>query len=300
MDLIDERAPMKLFDLHCDTVTELRKRGETLLRNTCHVRQEEALRAFDDYTQVFAFWSEDDLEGEDNYRLFYETLRYVQPMLVETARFHPILAVEGGKLLCHDLSRLDALYACGVRILTLVWKDVCCVGGAYNTDIGLTSFGRQVVERCYDLGIVPDLSHASDTMVYEVLAIAERRGGTVMASHSCARALCPHARNLTDDMAKRIADLGGLIGVNLVTEHLGGESVEDVCRHLWHMAKVAGEEHVCLGCDLDGTASLPRGISHVGDLTKIAAFLRKNLHPDGFAEKVFYSNAQTFAKAHFI
>ena len=290
---------MKLFDLHCDTVTELRKRGETLLRNTCQVKLDEALRAFDDYTQVMAFWSEDDLGGEENYRLFHETLRYVTPMLVETERFHPVIAVEGGKLLCSDLSRLDILRACGVRILTLVWQNVCCVGGAYKTDVGLTPFGRQVVERCYDLGIVPDLSHASDTMAYEVFEIAERRGGTVIASHSCSRAICPHPRNLTDDMAKRIAALGGVIGVNAVPDHLGGNGIDDICRHLLHLAEVAGDDRICLGCDLDGTSELPRGIAHVGDLPQIADCLRKNPHPDGFVEKVFYSNAQTFAKAHF-
>lgn len=290
---------MKLFDLHCDTVTELRKRGETLFQNTAQVSLETALGVFEDYSQVFAFWSEDDVDGEENYRLFHETLRYVSPMLTESDRFHPVLAVEGGKLLGGELSRLDVLRACGVKILTLVWKDVCCVGGAYNTEEGLTPFGRQVVERCYDLGIVPDLSHASDKMAYEVFAIAERRGGTVMASHSCSRALCPHPRNLTDDMAKRIASLGGVIGVNLVPEHLGGDTVEDVCRHIWHLAEVVGEDRVALGCDLDGTSELPCGIATVGDLPKIAERLRKNPYPEGFAEKVFYSNAQTFAKAHF-
>ncbi len=290
---------MKLFDLHCDTVTELRKRGETLQDNTCQMKLKEALRAFEDYTQVMAFWSEDHVDGEENYRLFFETLQYVSPMLTDSERFHAVLAVEGGKLLCGDLSRLDALYACGVKILTLVWKDVCCMGGAYNTNTGLTLFGRQVVARCYDLGIVPDLSHASDEMAYEVFAIAKERGGTVMASHSCSRALCPHPRNLTDDMARQIASLGGIIGVNLVPDHLGNSECETVCRHLSHLANVAGEDHVGFGCDWDGTSELPRGIHHVEDLAKLAVCLRKNSHSESFIEKVFYSNAQTFAKAHF-
>ena len=72
-----------------------------------------------------------------------------------------------------------------------------------------------------------------------------------------------------------------------------------MCSNLLHLAEVAGDDRICLGCDLDGTSELPRGIAHVGDLPKIADCLRKNPHPDGFVEKVFYSNAQTFAKAHF-
>jgi len=290
---------MKLFDLHCDTATELYKRGEALLDNTRNISLKRALEAFEDYTQIMAFWSQQDLDDEENYRLFHEALRYVKPMLEETDRFHPILAVEGGKLLCGDLSRLDVLRECGVRVLTLVWADVCCVGGGHNTDVGLTDFGRRVVERCYDLGIVPDLSHASDKMFYETAEIAAKRGGSIIVSHSCSRALHQHTRNLTDDLARVTAELGGIIGVNVVPDHLGGNTIEDVCRHIEHFASVAGEDHVCLGGDLDGTDALPVGIAHVDDFTKIADCLRKNSHSEAFIEKVFYSNAQTFALKHF-
>lgn len=290
---------MKLFDLHCDTVIPVRERQETLADNTCHVSLTKALSVFEDYTQVMAFFSQHHLDGEENYRRFHEILAYVSPMMRDVPGFHPILAVEGGKLLCSDLSRLDVLHACGVRILTLVWKDVCCVGGAYNTDEGLTAFGRQVVERCFDLGIVPDLSHASDALASDTLDIAEKRGCAVIASHSCSRALCPVPRNLSDEMARRIAAVGGIVGVNLVLEHLGGRQIEDVCRHVYHFADVIGEDRVCLGADLDGTDELPEGIAHVGDLPKLYRALCDNSHSEAFAEKVFYSNAQSFAAAHF-
>jgi membrane dipeptidase len=193
----------------------------------------------------------------------------------------------------------ERLRACGVRILTLVWGGLCCMGGAHDTDEGLTDFGRQVVERCFDLGIVPDLSHASDKMFYETATMAKERGKAIIVSHSCSRAVCDHSRNLTDEMAKITADLGGIIGVNLVIPHLGDDTVGQVCRHITHFASVAGEDHVCLGCDLDGTAHLPQGIKNVGDLTKIADGLRKNSHSEAFIEKVFYTNAQTFAVKHF-
>ena len=136
-------------------------------------------------------------------------------------------------------------------------------------------------------------------MFYETAAMARKRGKPILVSHSCSRAVFDHSRNLTDDMARITADLGGVIGVNLVLTHLGGDTVEQVCRHISHLASVAGEDHVCLGCDLDGTGKLPQGIKGVGDLTKIADRLRKNSHSEAFVEKVFYSNAQTFAEKHF-
>ncbi len=290
---------MKLFDLHCDTATELYHKGETLKENTCHVNLKDALSSFETYTQVMAFWSDNDLDGEENYRLFHEAYRYLLPMLGKDDRFRAVLAVEGGRLLCNDLSRLDALRRCGVRILTLVWGGSCCMGGAHDTSEGLTDFGRQAVARCFDLGIVPDLSHASDAMFYETAAMAKERQKPIVVSHSCSRAILDHSRNLTDEMAKITADLGGLIGVNLVIPHLGGDTVEQVCRHISHLASVAGEDHVCLGCDLDGTSHLPQGIRNVGDLTKIADGLRNISHSEAFIEKVFYSNAQTFAETYF-
>ena len=185
-------------------------------------------------------------------------------------------------------------------VLTLVWKNCCAIGGAYNTNEGLTAFGRQVVERCFALGIVPDLSHASDPMFWETAEIAERHGKPIFVSHSCSRALCSHPRNLTDAMAKRVVELGGVIGVNLVPDHLGLSSLETVCEHLSHLSSVVGEDAVCLGCDLDGTSELPDGIRGIEDLTKLWALLRNNSYPDGFAEKVFYSNAQTFAQVHLL
>ena len=288
---------MRLFDLHCDTLTELRCKREAWEKNTCQIALDRARSVFDDYTQVMAIWSEDLLDGEENYRRFDETLDYALPML-QGSGFSPIFAVEGGKLLGTELSRLDHLAKRGVKILTLVWKDSCSIGGAYNTDEGLTAFGRAVIERCFDLEIVPDLSHASDRMFWETAAMAERRGKPILVSHSCARTLCPHPRNLTDEMARRVASLGGVIGVNLVPEHLGGKDLKTVCRHLCHFATVVGEDRVCLGCDLDGTSALPEGIAGIEDLPKLYEILCENSYPNGFAEKVFYSNAQTFAKAH--
>lgn len=286
---------MKLFDLHCDTLTEIRKKRETLEENSCQVSLSLARSVFEEYIQVMAIYSDNSLDGEENYRLFWETLDYAGPML-RGEGFTPILAVEGSRLLCGKLDRLEKLRDAGVKILTLVWGGECCVGGAHDTSVGLTPFGREVVEGCFDLGIVPDLSHASDRLFEEVVSLAEERKAPVIASHSCSRALFPHSRNLTDEMAKKIARLGGVIGVNLFPHHLGGGTLETVCRHILHFASLVGENGVCLGGDLDGVSALPDGIRTVADLPHLHGELSHYSHSADFADRVFYSNARTFAK----
>ncbi len=290
---------MKLFDLHCDTLSELYRRKESPEENTCHVSFRRAFSRFEEYGQVTAVWSRHSLDGEENFRQFDEIVGYAAPMLVRE-NFTPILAVEGGKLLCGELRRLDYLRDRGVRILTPVWQGDCCIGGAFDTDHGLTPFGEETIRRCFALGIVPDLSHASDRLFWETAALAKACGGTIMASHSCSRAIFDHPRNLTDDMAKRIAGCGGVIGVSLVTEHLGATTLNKVCEHILHLADTVGEDAVCLGCDFDGTDSLPDGIGGIEDLPKLYAALSESRYSPAFADKVFYTNARNFAMSHLL
>ena len=288
---------MKLFDLHCDTLCAVYDRGEGFLHNTCQISLDRAFSVFEEYRQVTAIWSRDDLDGEECHRRFDRVADTVLPTAFRPG-FTPILSVEGGKLLCGDISRLDRLFERGVRVFNPVWAGKCCVGGAWDTDDGLTDFGFSVMERCFDLGIIPDVSHASDRTFYQIAEIAERRGGTVIASHSCSRTVFPHRRNLTDDMAHVISQLGGVIGVNLVVPHLGSADASAVLRHIEHFAEIAGADAVCLGCDLDGTDELPDGISGISDLTIIHRLLSDNKYPQGFADNVFYSNARNFFEKH--
>ena len=290
---------MRLFDLHCDTLTEIYKRKENMSVNSCHISFESAFKSFDEYSQVLAIWSEDGQSGEENFQQLKNIIKYSLPQL-NRKNFNYFLAVEGGKLLCGDISRLNVIYDMGVRILTLVWKGDCCIGGAYDTHNGLTEFGKNVVKRCFELGIVPDISHSSDELFYDTAELAAKFNGTIIASHSCSREVFDHPRNITDDMAKIIAELGGVVGVNLVDKHLGNPLISAVCDHINHFAKIIGEEKVCLGTDFDGTDILPKGINNVGDLIYLYQILSKNEYSTGFADKIFYSNAQNFAKYHLL
>ena len=285
---------MKLFDLHCDTLYEMYKKQEGFLSNTCHISLDKA-GDFEEYTQVMAIWSEHSLDEETAYLQYKRILDYSKKIMPDDCPdFRSILAVEGGELICGDVNRIDELYEDGVRIFTPVWKDVNRIGGAFNTDGGITAFGKEVIERCFDVGITVDLSHASDELFYDVLKLAEKRGKPVIASHSCSREVFFHKRNLTDDMARAISSTGGIIGVNLVDVHLGEASVSRFAEHVRHLVDVAGEDAVCMGCDLDGTDILPDGIENLSSLPLIYDFLCDNIYDSVLSDKIFYANAQNF------
>ena len=288
---------MKLFDLHCDTISEMYASGQRLSDNTLDISLRKAEK-YEQYSQLFAIYSTQRLPDEDNWARFFCILRHAMPELKRSARFTPYLAVEGGKLLGGDLSRLDILYEKGVRFLTLVWGDTCCVGGAHNTDIGLTPFGRDVVRRCLELGIVPDLSHSSDVTFAEACEIAEAAGKPVIATHSNSRAVCNHRRNLTDDMFRRIRDLGGIVGISMCRPHLsetGVCTVDTVLAHIEHDLSLGGENTLCMGGDLDGIGdAAPDGIRTVADMEKIADAMAAHGYSDTLIGKIMYQNAADF------
>ena len=288
----------RVFDLHCDTVSALYDQKLNWDNTALHLRAD-AVRPYDEYRQVLAVYSRNQLDDESCWQRYCDMVNHTLPALRQTVSpaFHGYLAVEGGKLLGGDLSRLDKMYADGVRILTLVWGGLCCVGGAHDTDEGLTPFGYDVVRRCLTLGIVPDVSHASDTVFRETAQLAKEAGKPFIASHSDSRALCAHSRNLTDEMFCTVRDAGGLTGVSLCRNHLSSTpqcTVAAVADHICHYLSMDGGNTVCLGCDLDGTAPLPDGLSTAADLYRIADELASRGISQTQIDRIFYANAADF------
>jgi len=125
-----------------------------------------------------------------------------------------LLGVEGGHAIENSLERLDSLYRLGVRYMTLTWNNGNDWAGA-STDPrrsgGLSPFGKQVVRRMNELGMLVDVSHVSDATFWDVIAVATR---PVIASHSACRALAAHPRNLSDAQLRALARTGGVAGIN--------------------------------------------------------------------------------------
>jgi membrane dipeptidase len=214
-----------------------------------------------------------------------------------------ILAIEDARILAGDISRLDTLAARGVRYATLQWGGLTCIGGSHDTELGLTEFGKAVTHRCFELGIVPDISHASAQSADDILTLAEQVGRPVIATHSNAHAVWGHSRNLRDEHFKRLIALGGIVGLNLCAHHVkdcdrgGYARPEDMLPHIEHFLSLGGERHIAIGGDLDG-ASLPEGISTVSDVKLLASAMHQHGYSEDLIRNIFSGNAMNFIKHH--
>lgn len=307
---------MNLFDLHCDTALELYLQEQPFKNGSLHVSLDKA-SPYETYIQTMAYWSASSLSDEDAYARFLlvhdhltEELKTNGVTLIRDltsltdaqtgAKRGAILSVEDARLLAGDLSRLDELYARGVRFLTLTWGGESCIGGAHDTDKPLTAFGHKVVERCFELGIIPDVSHASRRVTAEVIEMAKGAHKPVVATHSNSFTVYTHTRNLTDEEFVAIAETGGVVGVSLCTYHLadGACAVSDVIRHIRHYLSLGGENALCLGCDFDGIDTTPDGIRDLSSLPVLYGALLAQGLPEKTVQKIFFENAFGFTAAN--
>jgi len=177
--------------------------------------------------------------------------------LQSEGRIAAILTLEEGAVLDDKPERLDELYELGVRLITLLWNDENCLGFPNSTESfimnrGLKPFGKLMVERMQDLGMIVDVSHLSDGGFWDVVKLSKK---PFIASHSNARFLRNHTRNLTNEMLKALADAGGVTGINFYHKFLGADetgSIDQMVAHIKHIRKVAGIDTIALGSDFDG------------------------------------------------
>jgi membrane dipeptidase len=236
-------------------------------------------------------------------------------------------SLEGADPLLGDVDNLFAFHDAGVRLLTLAWGDNPFCGSTYGDGTGLTKKGADLVAACESLGVMVDVSHLSDQAFKDVCDVAER---PFVASHSDCRSLCPHPRNLTDEMIRALALRGGVVGISLAPEFLsaGYYEAERAATGNWYAAvssgqrtfeqvtagiadamaavprpplsliadhirwaiNVGGEDCVGLGGDLDGVDRLPAGFAGVQDYPRIEDLLRQSGLPERQIEKVCYGN----------
>ena len=294
-----------LFDLHADTLSSMYKNKELLSKNNLHISYEKA-EFFSPYLQVMAIWSDFRLNNEEAYKNFFKVLSYARENGCKfTTRKDElndrtlILAVEDARLLSNDIERLNVLYQNGVRVLTLNWKGESIIGGAWDTERGLSLFGKNVLKRAFSLGIIPDISHSSVKSAYEAVELASAYSKPIIASHSNSYGVFNHKRNLSDELFAEIKMLGGVVGISLAPEHLGESAdVRTVINHIFHYLNLGGENTVCLGCDFDGVSSLPYGISSIFDLKILYFELIKEFGQE-IADKIFYKNAYSFFQKSF-
>lgn len=317
------------FDAHCDTIwrcmvtepvadygeTEAERRayfqaGGSLRKNGGHIDLERS-RGFAGRGQFFALY--DDVKSlppdtawqrcREMHDWFLRELADNEDMAVlcrtgdeanaavRSGRMAAFLSVEGADLLDCKVENLYTVADWGVRLLNPVWNNAnaLCGSCAREPERGLSARGVEFVARMEELGIHTDVSHISDAGFWDVLRRAKR---PVTASHSNSRepGLCPHRRNLTDDMFRAIRDTGGVVGINLYADFVGGDSMEQLIAHIERFLSLDGEKTVALGGDLDGCEALAAGFSGVQDVAKLYQALEERGYPQTLLEDIFWNN----------
>jgi membrane dipeptidase len=208
------------------------------------------------------------------------------------------LAFEGAGPLADAPESLTAWVARGVRVVGLVHTEhnalASSSGDARPISYGLTVAGRDVVRRAHALGVPVDVSHASGRAVSEILALARETKGVVIATHSNARKLANHPRNLSDDQLRGIAATGGVVGLNFHSAFVvrgRPATLEDVVQQALYMLKVAGPDHVALGADFEGGISPARGLEDASRFVDLERALRKAGLAEAVVRKLFSQNA---------
>ena len=216
-------------------------------------------------------------------------------------RIAAIMHVEGVEALDPELAMLDRLYGMGLRSIGPVWSRSNIFGhgvpfrypSSPDTGPGLTPAGKRLVRRCDELGILIDLAHMNEAGFWDV---AKTSSAPLIATHSNAHAICPHARNLTDDQLCAIADSDGMVGLNFSAAFLrpDGRMLSDVpfemmMRHLDHLIGILGEDRVGLGSDYDGT-TVPDTLTTVADLPALQQAMAQHGYDDALCRKILCDN----------
>ena len=209
-----------------------------------------------------------------------------------------LLALEGGEALGSDRGMLRIVHKLGVRSIGLTWfrRTMLADGtGVEPGGGGLTPFGRQIVTDMNELGIVVDVSHLNERSFWDVL---ECSTAPVIASHSNARAVLDHRRNLTDEQIRALAATGGVMGLNAVHDFVapGVATLGHLIDHLDHIVSLVGINHVALGLDLveylDRYRDQPRlqGLEDASKLPYLAPEMARRGYDDAAIRAVLGEN----------
>lgn len=319
---------MRMIDMHCDTLwklIDLDGQGD-LMKNDCHISIPSMKKA-GIVVQLFAcFTKAADYKKKGGYDAAFvhvqDMVRYLRQQQERysedlalayswndvdrndfAGRISAIMTVEEGGILNGHMERLEELYQHGIRLMTPVWNYENCIGypNSRKKSVmwkGLKPFGKEVIERMGELGMIIDVSHASDGTFRDIMAIAK---GTVIASHSNCREIAKHPRNLTDEMIWQLADAGGIAGLNLYGPFLGREKesrIEDMTAHILHMLNKGGSDFPAIGTDFDGFGEMEvMEIGHPDEMEKLWEILKQKGVKESQLDKIWYRNAMRVLKS---
>ncbi|MBQ6914446.1 MAG: membrane dipeptidase [Kiritimatiellae bacterium] len=308
--------PCAVIDLHCDTLTDyMPSRAPDTMDDAAKALSLSALPEGVHWAQCFAVFIPDELRGKDAVAYYdrwrgefvRQTAKFADRVLscrgaadIERAwaagKTAALLTVENGSALSGDLERVETLKHDGVCAVTLTWNGANELGSGHETDGGLTPFGVQAVRELERCGILVDASHLNDAGFAALLGVAEK---PFVATHSNARAVCTHKRNLTDGMIREMVRRGCLIGLNYYTDFLRDDgapcTLDDLWRHIEHFLELGAQHCLALGSDFDG-AETPECLSSPARVVEMYdALLMRGLSRETL-DGIFYRNALEFFK----
>lgn len=305
---------MNYFDLHCDTIAECYNHKVSIWENDLQlcVRRGSAIK---NWVQVYAIWMDDTLTDEGAYLYFKEVCDYFKKEVdkhsekivcclssqeikesLEKGKRVAVLAIEGSKALGGKLEHVEAFYNQGVRLMTLTWNgktlvgDGCMVEGAG----GLTDFGKQVVLKMNELGMIVDVSHLAEKGFWDIVNMSEK---PFIATHSNSKSVCNHPRNLTDEQFKIIVQRKGLVGMNFYPLFINGTDeadIKELLNHIDHFMALGGEDIIAMGSDFDG-AKMPRDMRGIQDIEYLYQIFVER-YGKKQADKFYFDNASNFFK----
>lgn len=306
---------MFICDCHCDTLTELYNKNASLYENEQHfdITRQIALGGGLQFcaiyvpTEVFRYQGGLrytlcllDKYNQEIKKLHENGIDVLQVRTAEDAgnvlkhKTATLLAIEEGGAIDGSLEALRCLYELGVRAMTLTWSNRNDIADGINeeaTGSGLTVFGKQVVAEMNRLGMLVDVSHISTAGFWSVIETSTK---PIIATHSNAKSLCSHPRNLNDEQIKALAQNGGLAGITFAGQFLEEDwrnaCIESVYKHIDYMLNLIGnDDHIGFGSDFDGISHPPYNIQGVQDYKPLIEYLSK-YYSDETINKITHQN----------
>ncbi len=306
---------MFICDCHCDTLTELYNKNASLYENEQHfdIKRQIALGGGLQFcaiyvpTEVFRYQGGLrytlcllDKYNQEIKKLHENGIDVLQVRTAEDAgnvlkhKAATMLAIEEGGAIDGSLEALRCLYELGVRAMTLTWSNRNDIADGINeeaTGSGLTLFGKQVVAEMNRLGMLVDVSHISTAGFWSVIETSTK---PIIATHSNAKSLCSHPRNLNDEQIKALAQNGGLAGITFAGQFLEEDwhnaCIESVYKHIDYMLNLIGnDDHIGFGSDFDGISHPPYNIQGVQDYKPLIEYLSK-YYSDETINKITHQN----------
>lgn len=310
---------MKIFDTHCDALLKLQRAKRNALFNGelldfQHSKELdtnfERLQAGGVKVQFFAVFIHPDFPSDEKWQhaleqinLFYSEILGKNPLMkhiktwqdidsLKSDEIGAVLTLEGADAFGNDLMKLRQLYRLGVLSIGLTWNNanLCADGVGDPRGAGLTVLGKRVVGLNNEHHVFTDVSHLSLNGFWDVMELAKYP----IASHSNARSLCDHPRNLNDEQIKAMFNKNGMIDVVFCPQFINKDSeqatISDLIRHVDHFCSLGGIKNIGIGSDFDGISAYITDLNNASEFPNLINELQKHYSEaevEGFAYRNF-------------